>query len=76
MASINKVYCNTSIDAEVLKQAKDLKLTPSVVLDKALIKAVKTAKYVRWCQENKQAIIRHNEKVAKHGTFSEKIAQL
>ncbi|WP_340680438.1 type II toxin-antitoxin system CcdA family antitoxin [Paraglaciecola sp.] len=76
MATVNKVSCNTSIDAVVMKQARDLKLSPSAVLEEALIKAIKAARYELWCQENQQAIAAHNEKIAEHGTFSEKIQQL
>jgi hypothetical protein len=42
MATVNKVSCNTSIDAVVMKQARDLKLSPSAILEEALIKAVKS----------------------------------
>lgn len=76
MATSNKVSCNTSIDAEVIKDARALNLSPSAILEEALSKAVKVAKYERWCQENKQAIADHNRKIDKLGTFSEKIGQL
>jgi antitoxin CcdA len=76
MATSNKVPCNTSIDAAVIKEARAPNLSPSVILEEALSKAVKVAKYERWCQENQQAIAQHNRKIDEQGTFSEKIAQL
>jgi antitoxin CcdA len=75
--SVNlKVSCNTSINAQLISDAKELKLSPSAILEEALSKAVKVAKYERWQQENKQAIAEHNRRVEEQGTFSEKIRQL
>jgi len=75
--SVNlKVSCNTSINAQLINDAKELKLSPSAILEEALSKAVKVAKYERWQQENKQAIAEHNLRVQEQGTFSEKIRQL
>jgi antitoxin CcdA len=76
MATTNKVSCNTSIDAALIKEARALNLSPSAILEEALCKAVKVAKYERWCQDNKQAITEHNRKIDQQGTFSEKIGQL
>ena len=76
MTSSNKVSCNTSIESVVIKEARELKLSPSAILEEALGKAVKVAKYERWCRENRQAITEHNRKIANQGTFSEKIEQL
>lgn len=75
--SVNlKVSCNTSINAQLISDAKELKLSPSAILEEALSKAVKLAKYERWQLENKQAIAEHNRRVEEQGTFSEKIRQL
>ena len=75
--SVNlKVSCNTSINSQLINDAKELKLSPSAILEEALSKAVKIAKYERWQQENKQAIIEHNRRVEEQGRFSEKIRQL
>lgn len=76
MATSNKVSCNTSVDADVMRDARALNLSPSAILEEALSKAVKAAKYEKWCQENEQAIALHNRKIEAEGTFSEKIAQL
>jgi antitoxin CcdA len=76
MATTNKISCNTSIDAQLIIDARELKLSPSAILEEALGKAVRGAKYQRWCQENKQAIEDHNSVVMKQGTFSERIKQL
>ncbi|WP_339721714.1 type II toxin-antitoxin system CcdA family antitoxin [uncultured Paraglaciecola sp.] len=76
MSANLKVSCNTSISAQLINDAKELKLSPSAILEEALSKAVKVAKYERWQQENKQAIAEHNRRVEEQGTFSEKIRQL
>ena len=76
MVTTNKVSCNTSIDAAVIKEARALNLSPSAILEEALRNAVKVAKYERWCQENKQAFAEHNRKIDEQGTFSEKLGQL
>jgi antitoxin CcdA len=59
-----------------MNDAKELRLSPSAILEEALRKAVKVAKYERWQQENKQAIAEHNRRIEEQGTFSEKIRQL
>ena len=59
-----------------MNEAREPKLSPSAILEEALGKAVKVAKYQRWCEENKQAIEDHNNVVMKQGTFSERIKQL
>lgn len=76
MASTNKISCNTSIDAQLFSAAKELKLSPSAILEEALGKAVKAAKHQRWLEENNQAIKEHNRIVMQQGTFSERIKQL
>lgn len=76
MSVNHKISCNTSINAQLISDAKELKLSPSAILEEALSKAVKVAKYERWQQENKHAIAEHNRRVEEQGTFSEKIGQL
>lgn len=76
MASTHKISCNTSVNAQLLRDAKEFKLSPSAILEEALSKAVKVAKYERWQRENMQAITEHNRRVEAQGTFSELIAKL
>jgi antitoxin CcdA len=76
MAANQKVSCNTSISAQLIIDAKELKLSPSAILEEALSKAVKEAKHARWLQENQQGIAEHNRKIQSQGTFSEMIKQL
>lgn len=75
MTASNKVSCSTSIDAVVIKEARELNLSPLAILEEALGKAVKVAKYERWWRDNRQAITEHNRKTANQGTFSERIGQ-
>ncbi len=76
MSVSHKISCNTSINAQLISDAKEFKLSPSAILEYALSKAVKVAKYERWQHENKHAIVEHNRRVEAQGTFSEKIGQL
>jgi antitoxin CcdA len=76
MSVSHKISCNTSINAQLISDAKEFKLSPSAILEDALSKAIKVAKYERWQQENKHAIVEHNRRVEAQGTFSEKIGQL
>ena len=76
MVSKHKISCNTSINAQLIREAKEFKLSPSAILEEGLSKAVKVAKYERWQRENMQAIAEHNRRVEEQGTFSEMIAQL
>ena len=68
--------CNTTINSDLLKTAKDLNIKLSVVFESALEKEVTIRKQAQWMKENKSAIELHNQEILKHGTFSESIGQL
>ena len=69
MSTNFKVSCNTSINAQLINDAKELKLSPSAILEEALSKAVKVPKYERRQPENKQAIAEHNRRVVEQDTW-------
>ncbi|MAI39039.1 MULTISPECIES: type II toxin-antitoxin system CcdA family antitoxin [Alteromonas] len=71
-----KVSCNTSINSELLSEAKSLNIKLSEVFETALIQAVNEKKKVEWFKHNKDALNTHNQKVLETGTFSESISQL
>jgi antitoxin CcdA len=64
---------NVSIDAQLLEQARGLKINLSRTLEQALGEAVRRAQADQWREENRRAIESYNERVAKHGTFSDKM---
>ena len=71
-----KVSCNTSINSDLLNEAKSLDIKLSEVFEAALIRAVNEKKKVEWFKQNDGALKDHNDKVIKNGTFSESIGQL
>lgn len=71
-----KAACNTSVDAALLAEAKSLNISPSVVLEQALHKAVSLAKAELWQAENADAIAAYNQQVAEQGTFAERLGQI
>ena len=76
MNNATKAACNTSVDAALLAEAKSLNISPSVVLEHALRKAVSQAKAELWQAENADAIAAYNQHVAEHGTFAERLGQI
>ncbi|GAB3029120.1 type II toxin-antitoxin system CcdA family antitoxin [Bowmanella dokdonensis] len=72
-----KSACNTSIDTELLAQARELSISPSAVLERALYKEVKAARARQWREQNTEAIAEYNLELEKQGgTFAERIGQL
>ncbi|KUM53291.1 type II toxin-antitoxin system CcdA family antitoxin [Rheinheimera sp. EpRS3] len=76
MNQTTKAACNTSVDTALLAEAKSLNISPSVVLEHALRKAVSQAKAELWPAENADAITAYNQQVAQHGTFAERLGQI
>ncbi|GAA0550274.1 hypothetical protein GCM10009098_17470 [Rheinheimera aquimaris] len=71
-----KSACNTSVDAALLAEAKALNISPSVVLEQALKKAVSQAKAELWREQNAEAIAAYNQQIAEQGTFAERLGQI
>lgn len=71
-----KTACNTSVDAGLLAEAKLLKISPSLVLEQALRKAVSQAKADLWRKQNADAIAAYNQLIEQQGTFAERLGQL
>lgn len=62
---------NVSVDAGILKLAKEMKINLSRALEDALRKATEEERARRFYEENKAFIDWHNELVEKHGTLTE-----
>ena len=76
MNQTTKAACNTSVDAALLAEAKSLNISPSMVLEQALRKAVSQTKAELWQAENADAIAAYNQQVAEQGTFAERLGQI
>ena len=62
---------NLSVDAEILKIAKEMKINLSRALEDALRKATEAERIRRFQEQFRPAIEAHNRYVEKHGTMSE-----
>jgi antitoxin CcdA len=68
-----KKAANLSIDRTLLKEARELGVNLSAVLEKALEEAVRRRLGERWLLENRAAIASYNDLVERQGVFSEGI---
>lgn len=62
---------NLSLDAELVKEAQELKLNLSRILEESLRQAVKDERGRRWVEENKAAFEALNRFHQKYGIFNE-----
>ncbi|HXS26625.1 MAG TPA: type II toxin-antitoxin system CcdA family antitoxin [Steroidobacteraceae bacterium] len=69
--SVAKKATNVSIRTDLLESARQAKLNLSATLERALIEELRRVQRERWREENKEAIVAHNEFVEKHGVFSD-----
>ncbi|MEO5566148.1 MAG: type II toxin-antitoxin system CcdA family antitoxin [Luteimonas sp.] len=69
-ASYDKRAANLSVNAELLDQAKALKINLSATFERALDEAVRARKREQWLAENREGIAAYNEYVARNGVFS------
>lgn len=68
-----KNAANLSINADLLTQARELKINLSATLEQALVEAIKRREWERWRAENKAAIEAYNAHVDEHGAFSDRL---
>src|ERR1700748_3088451 len=62
---------NLSVDAEILKVAKEMKINLSHALERALDNLTAEERARRFYEENKASIDAHNAFIEKHGTLAE-----
>ncbi len=62
---------NLTLNSDLLRQAKELDINLSQVLEQALDAVVKQKKADQWLQENRKAISQYNADVEKNGVFSD-----
>ena len=68
-----KRAANVSVDAGLLHEAKQLGVNLSRALEDSLRQRIAEAKRAQWLKENADAIAEHNERVARKGTFSDRL---
>ena len=62
---------NLSVNSDLLKRSKSLKINLSATLEQALKEKLANNKAEAWVKENKTAIKAYNEFVEEHGLFAD-----
>lgn len=68
-----KERTNVSIDAELLRTAREQGMKLSPLLEEAIRRELAANARRRWLEENRYAISAYNEEVAERGTFSDNL---
>lgn len=66
-----KKATNLSLNSDLLKQARELDVNLSAVLEEALADVVKARLSQRWLEQNREAIEAYNQHVEEAGVFSD-----
>jgi len=62
---------NLSVNSDLLRQAKELKVNVSQVLEMALANQVKNLREAQWLADNQEAIDGYNRHVEENGLWNE-----
>ncbi len=62
-----KKATNLSLNIKVLEAAREMGMNLSQTVDTLLADEVKRRYWVKWNEDNKEAIAAYNERIAKHG---------
>ena len=68
-----KKATNVTINADLLQQAKALKLNLSALSERAIEEAVRAEKKRQWQEDNAEAIAAYEERIETYGTLSEQL---
>ncbi len=71
-----KKATNLSVNSDLLKKSRSLRINLSATLEQALALQVKSAAREAWLKENKRAIDELNELADKNGLFSDLYREL
>jgi antitoxin CcdA len=66
-----KKSVNLSLRADLLEKAKRAKINLSATLDRAVSEQLARLERERWLEENKEAFKAYNDRIEKHGLFSD-----
>ena len=73
--AVSKKPTNVSINADLLQQAKLLKINLSQVLETRLAEVVREKQREQWLAENQEALDDYNDYVERNGVFSDNLRQ-
>lgn len=68
-----KKSANLSIDSELFRQARQLKLNLSQTLERRLAEIIRDARARKWLEENQSALESYNQHVERNGAFSDRL---
>lgn len=68
-----KKATNLSLNSELLRQARELEINLSSVLEQALAQEVSRRLGEQWLEENREAIAEYNERVATQGLWNDDV---
>lgn len=69
--SASKKAVNLSVDAVLLREARDRDINLSATLERALEEALRQERRARWLADNRQGIAAYNDQVEVHGAFAD-----
>ena len=69
--SAPKKPANLSVNSDLLRQAKSLRINLSQALEAQLALMVREQKCRQWQEENSEAIDTYNRRIEEHGVFSD-----
>lgn len=68
-----KKAVNLSINGDLLRQARELNINLSKMLETQLEQMIRRERTRRWQEDNREAIEAHNRFVEEHGIFSDRL---
>jgi antitoxin CcdA len=69
--SASKKAVNLSVDAALLRQARECDINLSATFERALTEALRAERRATWLTENRKGIAAYNEQVEAHGAFAD-----
>ena len=70
-----KKAANVSINSDLLREAKILKINLSATLEQQLVHLIRQKRRAQWTKENRPALDAYNAFVEEHGVFSDGLRQ-
>ena len=70
-----KKAANVSINSDLLREAKILKINLSAPLEQQLVHLIRQKRRAQWLKENRPALDDYNAFVEEHGVFSDGLRQ-
>jgi antitoxin CcdA len=64
---------NLSIDAGLLRQARELDINLSATIEAALRELIRRRRRESWLTENAEALAAYNQHIEEHGAFSDRL---